>query len=49
MSDPKEPLFTARVNSRGQITIREDVRKRKDIVPGDDVDVFDLRKSEAKL
>jgi bifunctional DNA-binding transcriptional regulator/antitoxin component of YhaV-PrlF toxin-antitoxin module len=44
MTDPKEPLFTAKVGARGQITIREDVRKRKGILPGDDVEIYDLKK-----
>jgi AbrB family looped-hinge helix DNA binding protein len=38
-----EPLFTARVNSNGQITIRRDVRERKNLNPGDLVDVYDIR------
>jgi AbrB family looped-hinge helix DNA binding protein len=43
MSEIIEPLFTARVNSNGQITIRRDVRERKNLNPGDLVDVFDIR------
>ena len=40
----REPICTSKVDSRGRITIRDDVRKRKDIAPGDYVDVFELEK-----
>ena len=40
----KEPLFTAVVNKKGQITIRDDVRDRKKINAGDKVAVYDLRR-----
>ena len=41
-----EPLFVATVNQRGQIVIRDDVRKRNVIVPGDRVAVYHLEKVE---
>ena len=40
----REPLFVATVNQRGQIVIRDDVRKRNVIVPGDKVAVYHLEK-----
>jgi hypothetical protein len=40
----KEPLFVATVNQRGQIVIRDDVRKRNVIVPGDKVAVYHIEK-----
>ena len=40
----KEPLFVAIVNQRGQIVIRDDVRKRNVIVPGDKVAVYHIEK-----
>lgn len=40
----KEPLFVATVNARGQIVIRDDVRKRNAIVPGDRVAVYHIEK-----
>ena len=40
----REPLFVATVNQRGQIVIRDDVRKRNVIVPGDKVAVYHLKK-----
>ena len=40
----REPLFVAVVNQRGQIVIRDDVRKRNVIVPGDKVAVYHLEK-----
>ena len=43
-----EPLFTAKVDSRGRITIREDVRDRKNIDTGDKVNVFKLEKEDNK-
>jgi bifunctional DNA-binding transcriptional regulator/antitoxin component of YhaV-PrlF toxin-antitoxin module len=43
MTENQEPLFTAIVNPRGQITIRKDVRLRKNLNPGDLVDVYDIR------
>ena len=40
----REPLFVATVNQRGQIVIRDDVRKRNVIVPGDRVAVYHIEK-----
>ena len=40
----KEPLFVATVNVHGQIVIRDDVRKRNVIVPGDKVAVYHIEK-----
>ena len=40
----REPLFVATVNQRGQIVIRDDVRKRNAIVPGDKVAVYQIEK-----
>lgn len=40
----REPLFVAVVNQRGQIVIRDDVRKRNVIVPGDKVAVYHIEK-----
>ena len=40
----REPLFVATVNQRGQIVIRDDVRKRNVIVPGDKVAVYSIEK-----
>lgn len=40
----REPLFVATVNQRGQIVIRDDVRKRNVIVPGDKVAVYHIEK-----
>ena len=40
----REPLFVAVVNQRGQIVIRDDVRKRNVIVPGDRVAVYHIEK-----
>jgi len=40
----KEPLFVATVNQRGQIVIRDDVRRRNVIVPGDKVAVYHIEK-----
>ena len=40
----REPLFVATVNQRGQIVIRDDVRKRNLIVPGDKVAVYHIEK-----
>ena len=40
----REPLFVATVNQRGQIVIRDDVRKRNIIVPGDKVAVYHIEK-----
>lgn len=42
----REPLFVATVNQRGQIVIRDDVRKRNVIVPGDKVAVYHIEKVE---
>lgn len=42
----KDPLFIATVNQRGQIVIRDDVRKRNVIVPGDKVAVYHIEKVE---
>ena len=41
-----EPLFTSKIDARGRLTIREDVRQRKGIKPGDKVDVFKLEKKD---
>jgi len=41
---PVNPLFTARVNGSGQITIRSDVREEYSIVEGDKVAVFVMKK-----
>ena len=40
----KEPLFTSKVDARGRLTIRSDVRQRKGIEPGDSVDVMEIEK-----
>lgn len=40
----REPLFVAVVNTHGQIVIRDDVRKRNVIVPGDKVAVYHIEK-----
>ena len=40
----REPLFVATVNQRGQIVIRDDVRKRNVIIPGDKVAVYHIEK-----
>ena len=40
----REPLFVAVVNQRGQIVIRDDVRKRNVIVPGDKVAVYHIER-----
>lgn len=39
-----QPLFTSKVDSRGRLTIRSDVRQRKGIKPGDSVDVIEIEK-----
>ena len=45
-NDTIKPRFIAKVDGRGRITIRDDVRKREDIFPGDYVAVFELEKVE---
>ena len=40
----REPLFVATVNQRGQIVIRDDVRRRNAIVHGDKVAVYHIEK-----
>lgn len=42
----KPPLFTAKVDNQGRITIRSDVRDKKKINFGDKVDIFEMEKVE---